>query len=188
MPDITKSLHIGRKPAFIQSQMTLPDLNACDEATFVTRVGGAWEHSPWIARRAASALPFDSVPALQQAMWEAVCAASASEQMALITAHPDLAGKLARARRLTSESTVEQASAGLDALTSGELTTFNDLNARYRERFGFPFIICVREHSKPEIVAAFHRRLENSRDAEIHEALEQIRRIANGRIQDLIAA
>ncbi len=120
-------------------------------------------------------------------MWTAVCAASAAEQMALINAHPDLAGKLARAGMLTSESTTEQSSAGLDALTPEERTVFNALNAGYRERFGFPFIICVREHSKPEIMAAFHRRLENSRDVEIQDALGQIRRIANGRIQDLIA-
>lgn len=166
--------------------MTLSELNACNAADFVKLLGGTWEHSPWIAEQTAASRPFDTIAALQDAMWHHVTLAADEKKLALIQAHPDLAGKLARARLLTVESTSEQASAGLDVLTPAELAAFENLNTQYRERFGFPFIICVRNHTKPEILTAFERRIIHHRDVEIQEALEQIRRIANWRIQDLI--
>lgn len=166
---------------------SIDELNAGTPEEFVRTLSGVWEHSPWIARRAAEDRPFDSIASVQDAMWRVVCAASDQEKMDLIRAHPDLAGKLAAAKRLTPESTSEQASAGLDALTDDERAEFERLNAAYRERFGFPFIICVREHTRPEILAAFRRRIDHDASAETAEALEQIRRIANLRIHDLIA-
>lgn len=166
--------------------MTLSGLNECDAEKFVGFLGGVWEHSPWIASEAAAKRPFATSGELCAAMWCAVRDAAPDAQMTLICAHPDLAGKLARARVLTPESTSEQASAGLDVLTPEERETFDDLNGRYRDQFGFPFIICVRDHDKAGILAAFLRRLEHDRDTEIREALEQIRRIANWRILDLI--
>lgn len=119
-------------------------------------------------------------------MWTTVLDATPEEQLALIVAHPDLAGKLAKANRLTPESAGEQAGAGLDALTDEEREIFEARNAAYRARFGFPFILCAREHTKPTILAAFDERLQNSQEDEMAAALEQIRRIAKFRIQDLI--
>ena len=107
-------------------------------------------------------------------------------RLGVLTAHPDLAGKLAAAKQLTAESTSEQASAGLDMLTDDERATFTDLNSRYVDSFGFPFIIAVRDHNKASILAAFKARLTNSRDAEFAEACYQVERIALHRLQDLL--
>ena len=104
----------------------------------------------------------------------------------MLTAHPDLAGKLAEAQRLTAESTAEQSSAGLDALTDAERARFNELNAAYTARFGFPFIIAVRDHDKAGILAAFERRLTHDRDTEFHEACRQVERIARLRLDALL--
>lgn len=106
--------------------------------------------------------------------------------MAVLTAHPDLAGKLAQAQRLTEESTSEQASAGLDALTDGERAEFERLNAEYTAKFGFPFIIAVRDHAKASILEAFGRRLANSAQSEFSEACRQVERIAELRLEDRI--
>ena len=107
--------------------------------------------------------------------------------MAVLTAHPDLAGKLAQAKRLTAESTSEQASAGLDALTDAERAEFETLNTGYMEKHGFPFIIAVRDHDKAGILHAFQRRLHNTRDAEFAEACAQVERIAELRLKDMLA-
>ena len=112
--------------------------------------------------------------------------ASGDERLGVLTAHPDLAGKLAAAKRLTAESTSEQASAGLDALTDEERETFTRLNAAYVEKHGFPFIIAVRDHDKASILAAFERRIENARETELDEACRQVERIAEFRLKDLL--
>jgi OHCU decarboxylase len=177
---------IGKVPAKSFVIMTIASLNASSREDFVAALAGIWEHSPWIADRAWNQRPFGSSGDLLSAMWSTVLAASPEEQLALIVAHPDLAGKLARANRLTAESAGEQAGVGLDALTDEERSAFDARNTAYRERFGFPFIICAREHTKSTILAAFDARLHHSQEAEISEALEQIRRIAKFRIQDLI--
>jgi OHCU decarboxylase len=104
----------------------------------------------------------------------------------VLQAHPDLAGKLAQAKRLTAESTSEQAAAGLDALTDEERETFTQLNDRYVEKHGFPFIIAVRDHDKAGILAAFKRRIDNDRDTEFAEACRQVERIAQLRLKDLL--
>jgi urate oxidase len=162
---------------------------ALDRPTFVARYGPVFEHSPWIAERAFDAgLPDDAHTA--EGLWRALCAvlhaASAERKQALVRAHPDLAGRLARAGRLTADSAKEQASAGLDALTDAERARFTALNEAYKARFGFPFIMAVKGRAKGEILAAFERRLANDADTELVEALAQIERIALLRLKDML--
>lgn len=159
-------------------------------AAFVARFGGVWEHSPWIAEGAfdAGLTPVhDTAEGLHAAMAAVMRAAGEPAKLALIRAHPDLAGKLAAAGRLTAESTGEQASAGLDRLTDAERAEFTRLNDAYKARFGFPFILAVKGRSKTEIRDAFLTRLENNAAAEFAEALRQIERIALLRLKDLLA-
>jgi OHCU decarboxylase len=166
-----------------------PRPSRMDRAVFVENYGGIFEHSPWIAERA-HALELgpahDSATGLHNALARAFRSASDDERMGVLKAHPDLAGKLAQARRLTEASTAEQASAGLDALTDDERATFERLNAAYTARFGFPFIIAVRENTKASIIAAFHARLENDRATEIATACAQVERIALHRLKALL--
>lgn len=169
--------------------MTRPLPRALDRAGFVEVYGHVFEHSPWIAQAAWDAgLPTDADTAdgLHRAMCAVLTPASPNLKLALIQAHPDLAGKLALAGRLTTESTGEQASAGLDRLTDAERATFTRLNDTYRSRFGFPFIIAVKGLSKAEILAAFERRLSNDSDTELATALAQVERIALLRLKDLL--
>jgi OHCU decarboxylase len=160
-----------------------------DRAAFVARFGGVFEHSPWIAEgvydRGLTA-KHDAAEALHAAMVAVMRAAGDAAKLALIRAHPDLAGKLAAAGRLTAESTGEQASAGLDRLTDAERAEFMRLNEAYQARFGFPFIIAVRGRTKDEIREAFVSRLENDAPAEFAEALRQVERIALLRLKDLL--
>lgn len=159
-------------------------------AAFVARHGGVFERSPWIAARAwdaAQGAPPADVEALHAALCAVFRAASVDERLAVLVAHPDLAGKLAAAKRLTAESTAEQASAGLDALTDAERETFAELNAAYVARFGFPFIIAVRDCDKAGILAAFSARLDNPPEVEFAEACAQVERIALHRLKDLAA-
>ncbi|MDV7142687.1 allantoinase PuuE [Tropicimonas sp. TH_r6] len=153
---------------------------------FVDRFGDIFEHSPWIAERAHGlelGPAHDSATGVHSALARVFRSASETERLGVLRAHPDLAGKLAQAARLTEDSTSEQASAGLDALTDAERTTFTELNTAYTERFGFPFIIAVRDHDKAGILAAFRRRLENYRRAEFAEACRQVERIAELRLK-----
>ena len=162
---------------------------ALSRADFVATFGGIFEHSPWIAEAAFDAgLPAEAKDAagLHEALCAVLRSAPRDRQKALIDAHPDLAGRLALAGRLTAESNKEQASAGLDALTEDELARFTGLNDAYRARFGFPFITAVKGRGKAEILAAFERRLDNDPEAEFAEALAQIERIALLRLQDLL--
>ncbi|MBB5351511.1 2-oxo-4-hydroxy-4-carboxy-5-ureidoimidazoline decarboxylase [Haloferula luteola] len=166
--------------------MTLDALNELSPEAFLDVMGGIYEHSPWVASAALPFRPFPNLPSLQQTLRETVDAAPLARQMTLIQAHPDLAGKLARAGNLTAESTREQAGLGLDQLSDQEYLLFSELNARYRERFGFPFIICARKHSRDSVLAAFRQRLKHDRDSEILEALRQIHDIAALRLGDAI--
>ena len=156
------------------------------KAGFVACLGGIYEHSPWVAEQAADGRPFSGKEHLADRMRAVVENADESAKLALIRAHPDLAGKLARAGALSAESTREQAGLGLDRLSDEEFERFSDLNNRYRERFGFPFVICVRLTDKPGILAAFERRLEHDAAAETPEALRQIHLIAGLRLADLV--
>jgi OHCU decarboxylase len=168
--------------------MTIAELNGLDRDAFVATVGFAFEHSPWIAQAAWSRRPFASVDALHAAMLAVLDAAPDERNTALIAAHPDLAGKVAREGRLTAASTGEQASAGLDRLSAGELAQFDALNRAYRERFAFPFVICAREHDTASILAALRTRGANDRATEVATALAEIAKIARLRLLDAIEA
>ena len=166
--------------------MTLADLNAVPAAAFVQALGGIFEHSPWVAAAVADHRPFGSVDALHRAMVAAVAAAPPGRQLDLIRAHPDLAGKAARAGALTEPSTAEQAGAGLDRLTDAEFERFGTLNTAYMTRFGFPFIVAVKGLTKHDILAAFEARLPNDPETEKATALHQVARIARFRLEALI--
>jgi len=169
--------------------MTLDQLNAGSTADFVRALDGTYEHSPWIAERAAAARPFKTVSALKVALARVVREASRDEQLGLIRAHPELAGKAAVAGELTAESTNEQSKAGLTACTPEEFEKLQRLNARYNERFGFPFILAVRGprgtgFTRQEIIDTFERRSRAHPDLERAECLRQIHRIAEIRLND----
>ena len=166
--------------------MTLATLNALDQASFVTKLGGVFEHSPWVAESAYAQRPFESVAALHEMMCAVVDAARPADQLALIRAHPQLAGKAAIAGELTEASTREQQGAGLDRCTPEQYARLTQLNAAYEARFGFPFIIAVRGHTRDSIIAAMAQRLENTPQEERAEALNQIARIAGFRLGDMI--
>ncbi|MFV1635142.1 MULTISPECIES: allantoinase PuuE [Phaeobacter] len=158
-------------------------------ARFVEAYGGIFEHSPWLAEQAHGlelGPAHDRAAGLHNALCRMFRSASEAERLGVLTAHPDLAGKLAAAKRLTAESTSEQASAGLDALTDAERTRFTQLNSAYVEKHGFPFIIAVRDHDKTSILAAFERRIANDRDSEFAEACRQVERIAEFRLRDVL--
>lgn len=158
-------------------------------ARFVSRFGSIYEHSPWIAERAFAlelGPAHDCHEGVASVLARAFRSASESQRLRVLTVHPDLAGKLAQAKRLTAESTAEQASAGLDALTDAERASFEDLNTRYVARFGFPFIIAVKDNTKASILAAFQRRIANDRATEFAEACRQVERIAWHRLKDLL--
>ncbi|MCA8884058.1 MAG: 2-oxo-4-hydroxy-4-carboxy-5-ureidoimidazoline decarboxylase, partial [Rhodobacteraceae bacterium] len=161
-----------------------------DKARFVDQFGGIFEHSPWVAERAFDlelGPAHDTAAGLANALARAFRAASPGERLTVLKAHPDLAGKLAQAKRLTDASTAEQASAGLDALTDAEKARFETLNDAYVTRFGFPFIIAVRDHDKDGILAAFERRLTHTADEELSEACRQVERIARLRLESHFA-
>jgi 2-oxo-4-hydroxy-4-carboxy-5-ureidoimidazoline decarboxylase len=166
--------------------MTIADLNTAERASFVAAVGFAFESSPWIAEAACELRPFSDLDALTACMNAIVAESPLEQRVALIAAHPDLAGRLAREGRLTPSSSGEQKAAGLDRLTPEEIKRFDALNAAYRERFGFPFVICVRQQTKYSILDALEQRARNERDAEIATALHEIGKIAGLRLSDAI--
>jgi OHCU decarboxylase len=158
---------------------------------FVAAFGSIFEHSPWVAERAFGlelGPAHDCAAGLHNALARAFRSASAEERLGVLKAHPDLAGRLAQAKRLTAESTAEQASAGLDALTDDERATFTRLNESYTQKFGFPFIIAVKDHGKAGILAAFRARIDNDRDEEFTTACRQVERIAELRLAALLPA
>lgn len=163
--------------------------SAMDFDAFVAKFGGVYEHSDWVAARA-HALELgpahDSAAGLSHAMARAFRRATDAERLAVLRAHPDLAGKLAAAKRLTAESTREQASAALDALTDTERETFQRLNTQYTTKHGFPFIIAVRDNTKDSILAAFHQRIGNDTETEFTTACAQVERIAHLRLKDML--
>ena len=160
-------------------------LNRQDEAGFVAEVGTLYEHSPWIAALAFPYRPFADREALHATMQRIVREASRVLQLDLIRAHPDLAGRLARAGGLGAHSTVEQGGLGLDRLDDGEYEQFERLNLAYRARFDFPFVIAVRGHTRASVIAAFETRLRHDPETEVATALDEIGRIAGYRLVDL---
>jgi OHCU decarboxylase len=178
---VTRATADGTRP-----ELALADVNALDEDAFVAALGDLFEHSPWVARAAFDRRPFASVADLHGALEAAVRAAPRERQVALIRAHPELAGREARAGELTEASTGEQARAGLDRLTAEELGELAAVNRAYRERFGFPLVVCVREHTKASILAWGRARLGHTADDEVATALGEIAKIAGLRLRDLV--
>ena len=170
------------------SQISLSDLNTCSKDDFVASLANIFEHSPWIAERAAVARPFAGLNQLLAAMKGAVDHAPAELRLALIKAHPDLANKTQRAAGLTAESNAEQNSAGLDRLSEAEYQAFERVNNAYRAKFGFPYIVCVRRHTKDSILRDFERRLPNDVATETQKSIEEICRIAALRLDQLVTA
>jgi 2-oxo-4-hydroxy-4-carboxy-5-ureidoimidazoline decarboxylase len=166
--------------------MKLDTLNTLTPAAFTQTLATIFEHSPWVPEGVTKKRPFNSIDSLHFAMVEVVDNASLDMQLALIRAHPDLAGKAALAGNLTAESTSEQKGAGLDKLTEQEFNKFHKLNDAYKAKYDFPFILAVRGHDKHSILASFESRLLNSPESEKTEALAQIARIAGFRLNDLI--
>lgn len=166
-----------------------PRPSQMDRAEFVAAYGSVFEHSPWIAERAHDlelGAAHDTAGGLHNALARMFRSASEDERLGVLTAHPDLAGKLAQANRLTAESTAEQAGAGLDSLTDEERETFTRLNTTYVDKHGFPFIIAVRDNSKASIKEAFDQRIGNDRPTEFAEACRQVERIAELRLRDVL--
>jgi len=168
------------------SQKTLSELNACSKDDFVAALANIFEHSPWIAEQAASMRPFARLNQLFDAMKAAVDRAPSELRLALIKAHPDLADKTQRAAGLTSESSAEQNSVGLDRLSDAEYVAFERVNNAYRSKFGFPYIVCVRRHTKDSILRDFERRLPHDARAETQKSIEEICRIAALRVDQLV--
>jgi len=166
--------------------LTLDELNALPTERFVSLLGGIFEHSAWVAEQVAAQRPFQSIDGLHGAMVECIAAAGPEVQMALIRAHPELAGKAAVRGDLTPESSFEQQSAGLDRCTPQEYSELTALNQAYREKFGFPFILAVRGHDRQSVIREFRRRLALSPAEETAECLKQIYTIGRFRLDELV--
>ena len=158
-----------------------------DRETFVQVIGPVFEHSSWVADQTWPERPFLDRAHLHQALCQTVAASTSEMQLALIRAHPDLVGKAALEGTLTNASSCEQASAGLSTLTPDEVAVFQRCNRQYREKFAFPFVVCARLNKKAAILAGFEARLKNSPVQEIQTALAEVFRIAELRLNDLIA-
>ncbi len=166
--------------------MTLDEINALDRDSFVAALGAIYEHSPWVADRAHRRAPFACLDALAEAMADAVRTAPHEQQLALLRAHPELAGKAAVAGTLAAHSASEQSGAGLSACSPAEFARLQALNAAYNARFGFPFILAVKGHTRASIIAAFEQRLAQAPTDEFDEALRQVARIARFRLEALV--
>src|ERR1700682_2884030 len=167
---------------------TLAELNTCSKDDFVAALANIFEYSPWIAEQAASARPFAGANALLAAMKAAVDRAPSELRLALIKGHPDLANKTQRAAGLTAESNDEQNSVGLDRLSDAEYEAFERVNNAYRSKFGFPYIVCVRRHTKDSILRDFERRLPNDAKTETQTSIAEICRVAALRLDQLVTS
>jgi len=176
----------GRGPSIAEA-MTLAELNACDRDRFVAALGWVFEHSPWVAARAWERRPFATADELLNAMTAALDAARPDERMALLRAHPDLGTRPSQAQ-VSEASAGEQAGAGFDRLTPAELERLQQLNARYRRRFGFPFLYAVKGSSSHQVLEALETRLSAAAEEELAEALRQVCRIARFRLQAAISS
>ncbi len=161
-------------------------INGLDHVAFVQKFGGIFENSPWVAEQAWDKRPFANVDAVHAAMVEVAKLAPAPRQLALLQSHPDLAGKEAQAGAMTASSVTEQASAGLNALSKDEMTQISDLNAAYKRKFGFPFIIAVRMHTKEGIFFEFRHRLQNDTVTEYANDLQNVYAITRLRLAKLL--
>jgi 2-oxo-4-hydroxy-4-carboxy-5-ureidoimidazoline decarboxylase len=170
----------------VQASTELAALNAADRDAFGAALDGIFEHAPWVAEQACTLRPFATVAELHCALMAAVAGAGEVEQLAFVRGHPELGGKVARAGAMTAESRQEQGSLGLDRLSEAEFRRFEQLNAAYRARFGIPFIICVRRHTRDSVLGEFERRLANSAEAERAAALDEIGHITRLRLVEVV--
>lgn len=170
------------------SSILLSALNACSRDEFVAALGNVFEYSPWIAEHAANARPFADVQQLFDAMKTVVDQTAPDRRLALIRGHPDLSDKTQRAASLTAESSAEQNGAGLDRLSDVEFKAFERVNSAYRTKFGFPFIVCARRHTKDSILRDFERRLPNDSATEVQNTINEIYRIAALRVAELVVS
>jgi 2-oxo-4-hydroxy-4-carboxy-5-ureidoimidazoline decarboxylase len=169
-------------------ELNMNAINSMDRATFVEKFGGIFENSPWVAEKAWDRRPFNSIAEMHAAMVNVVKHAPVPSQLALLQSHPDLAGKEAQAGAMTASSVSEQASAGLNALSKAEMVQISDLNAAYKQKFGFPFIIAVRMHTKEGIFFEFQRRLQNDTQTEFANDLQNVYAITRLRLDKLLGA
>jgi OHCU decarboxylase len=168
--------------------MRLGEANALDRAAFVDLLGGVFEHSPWVAAQAWERRPFSSLHNLHDTMTALVRAAKKEEQLALIRAHPELAGREASEGSLTADSSSEQSRLGFTRLSREEFVRMQNLNRAYRERFGFPCIVALRRHEqRGSVMAEMERRAGNDADTELANALEEISHITRGRLEKILA-
>jgi 2-oxo-4-hydroxy-4-carboxy-5-ureidoimidazoline decarboxylase len=170
----------------VQASRELAALNAADRDAFAAALAGVFENAPWVPQRAFEQRPFATVADLHRALMAAVSGAGAAEQLAFVRGHPELGGRIARAGTMTAESRQEQGSLGLDRLSEAEFARFERLNADYRTRFGMPFIICVRRHTRDSILDSFERRLANAPQVERAAALEEIGHITRLRLVEAV--
>jgi 2-oxo-4-hydroxy-4-carboxy-5-ureidoimidazoline decarboxylase len=154
--------------------LTLDQLNAFDRTAFVAALSDVFEHAPWVAEQASAARPYPTVAALHDAMMQAVQAAPREQRLAFVRGHPKLGGRIARSGAMTADSVAEQGSLGLDRLSDEEFGRFARLNAAYGAKFGFPFIICVRRHTRDSILRQFERRAGHDAETELAAALAEI--------------
>ena len=175
-------------PCAIAGPADMAPVNAMDRAAFVQKFGGIFENSPWVAEQAWEKRPFASLDDMHAAMVAVAKYAPASLQLTLLQSHPDLAGKEAQAGAMTASSVAEQASAGLNALSHDEMTQISNLNAAYKKKFGFPFIIAVRMHTKEGIFSEFKRRLQNDTQTEFASDLQNVYIITRLRLNKLLDA
>jgi|SRR5450432_2815569 2-oxo-4-hydroxy-4-carboxy-5-ureidoimidazoline decarboxylase len=182
------ALLLGPIATAIAGPADMTSINAMDLDAFVQKFGGIFEKSPWVAEKAWEKKPFASLDEMHAAMVAVVRYAPASAQLALLQSHPDLAGKEAQAGTMTASSVAEQASAGLNSLSHEEMTQISDLNAAYKKKFGFPFIIAVRMHTKEGILFEFNRRLQNETQTEFANDLQNVYVITKLRLNKLLDA
>jgi 2-oxo-4-hydroxy-4-carboxy-5-ureidoimidazoline decarboxylase len=177
---------VSTKSEIVPGRIKPAELRAMDRDAFVAAFGEVFEHSPWVAEEAWRAGPFDDAGRLREALVAAVRRASRERQLALVRAHPDLAGKAAAQGELTDASRREQAGSGLGQLSPEEFARFQELNGAYRRKFGFPFVMAVKRSNKDEILRAFAERLDNTPERELDRALEEIGKIAGYRLAELV--
>lgn len=167
--------------------VSLDQLNAADKTGFIAALGDIFEHAPWVAEVVHAQRPFATLAWLHDAMTTAVRSADADRKLALVNGHPDLAGKAARAGAMTADSKAEQSSAGLDRLSEEQFARFHRINEAYRKKFGFPFIVCVRRHTRDSILRQFERRLTHDAATELDAALTEVFRITALRLDQRVS-
>ena len=166
---------------------TLAELNACSPAAFSAALADIWEHAPWVAAGVVQQRPFASMAALHQAMVDVVAALDETDRVAFYAGHPELAGADARRGTMTDDSIAEQGSLDLAGLDADAAQRWDALNAAYRTRFGFPFILCIRRHTRESALRAFEQRLQHDRATELAAALDEIAEITRLRLEQRLA-